>query len=142
MTNAKVHNDSGDRLVVDAGGAIVLKSGATLRAEPGAIVDMPEAVEFFAGTTFTLSHRERWIRTTSGTAVSVVVPPYSAVPLPPGTVRTVLQGGTGQVTFVAGQGVTINTPETMKIAKQYATAMVIATETQDVWDLAGYLEAA
>ena len=52
-----------------------------------------------------------------------------------------LQGGTGQVTFVAGDGVTINSPETLSIAKRFATAMVVATETQNVWDLVGYLEA-
>ncbi|TPN45312.1 hypothetical protein FJ976_24060 [Mesorhizobium sp. B1-1-9] len=138
----KVHIEAGDRLIVEAGGTLVIRNGATIRAEAGAVVDMPEQVEFVSATSFTLSARERWIRTTSGSAVSIVVPPFSAVPLPPGTVRTVLQGGVGQVTFVAGDGVTINTPETLKIAKRYATAMVIATDVQDVWDLVGYLEAA
>ncbi|PWJ87817.1 hypothetical protein C8D77_114108 [Mesorhizobium loti] len=137
----KVHHD-GDRLIVEAAGAIIVRNGGIIRAEAGAVIDMPEQVEFFAGTTFTLSPRERWVRTTSSSPVSIVVPPYSAVPFPPGTVRTVLQGGTGQVTFVGGDGVTVNSPETLSIAKRYATAMVVATETRDVWDLIGYLEAA
>ncbi|AID29854.1 hypothetical protein MCHK_2040 [Mesorhizobium huakuii 7653R] len=137
----KVHHD-GDRLIVEAGGSIIVRNGGIIRTEDGAIVDMPEQVEFFAGTTFTLSPRERIVRTTSSSPVSIVVPPYSAVPFPPGTVREVLQGGSGQVSFVAGDGVTIRTPETLKIAKQYACAMVMATEVRDVWDLIGYLEAA
>ncbi|ESY58298.1 MULTISPECIES: hypothetical protein [unclassified Mesorhizobium] len=133
---------NGDRLIVESGGSIIVRNGGIVRAESGATIDMPEQVEFFAGTSFTLSPRERWVRTTSASAVSIVVPPYSAVPFPPGTSRTVLQGGTGQVTFVAGDGVTINSPETLKIAKRYAAAVVMATETRDVWDLMGYLEAA
>jgi hypothetical protein len=28
----------------------------------------------------------------------------------------------------------------LSIAKRFATAMVVATETQNVWDLVGYLE--
>lgn len=138
----KVHTEAGDRLIVEAGGTIIVRSGGIIRAEAGAVVDLPEQIEFFSGTTFTLSPRERWVRTTSSSAVSIIVPPYSSVPFPPGTTRTVLQGGTGQVTFVAGGGVTINSPETLSIAKRYATAMVIATDVQDVWDLVGYLEAA
>lgn len=138
----KVHIEAGERLIIESGGSIIVRAGGILRAEAGAIIDMPAAIEFFSGSSFTISDRERWIRTTSGSAVSIVVPPYSAVPLPPGTCRSVIQGGAGQVTFVAGAGVTINTPETLKIAKRYAVAMVVATETQDVWDLAGYLEAA
>lgn len=137
----KVRIDS-DRLVIESGGSIIVRNGGIIRAEVGAIVDMPDQVEFFAGTSFTLSTRERFVRTTSSSPVSIVVPPYSSVPFPPGTVRSVLQGGTGQVTFVAGDGVTINTPETLKIAKRYAAAMVMAAETQNVWDLMGYLEAA
>ncbi|MER9007376.1 hypothetical protein NKI15_27555 [Mesorhizobium sp. M0862] len=139
----KVHFDgNGDRLVIESGGSIIVRNGGNLRAEAGAVIDLPETVEFFAGTSFTLSTRERFVRTTSASAVSIIVPPYASVPFPPGTTRTVLQGGTGQVTFVAGDGVTINTPETLKISKRYATAMVVATDAQDVWDLVGYLEAA
>jgi hypothetical protein len=53
----------------------------------------------------------------------------------------IMQDGAGQVTFVA-DGVTIKTAETLKIAKQNATAVLTVTDVEDVLSLVGYLEAA
>ncbi|OBQ58034.1 hypothetical protein EFV37_13170 [Mesorhizobium loti] len=132
----------GDRLIIEAGGQIIVRDGGIILAEPGAIVEILNRIEAFDGTTFTLSPREQCVRTTSSSPVSIVVPPYSAVPFPPGTSRKVIQGGTGQVTFVAGDGVTILSSETLKIAKRNAAAVITATDLQDTWQLIGYLEKA
>ncbi len=78
------------------------------------------------------------IQTTSGSAVSLIVPPSSQTTFPIPTRISVAQMGAGQVTFVAGDGVTINSPETLKLSKQYAVGTLILLAA-DVWLLAGYL---
>lgn len=72
------------------------------------------------------------------TGVNVTVPPNSAVAFPTGTQITLSQIGAGQVTVVAGAGVTIRTPDTLKLAEQYATAMLYKRGTNE-WVLAGNL---
>ncbi len=78
------------------------------------------------------------ILTTSGSAVSMIVPPFSQTAFPIPSRISVAQMGAGQVTFVAGSGVTILSPETLKLSKQYAAATLVSLDT-DVWLLAGYL---
>jgi hypothetical protein len=58
-----------------------------------------------------------------------------------GTQIHVRQAGAGQTTIVAGSGVTITTPETLKLRKQHATATLVKIST-DGWELMGDLEAA
>jgi hypothetical protein len=53
------------------------------------------------------------------------------------------QFGDGQVTFVEGSGVHIRSPETLSIAKKYASAVLEPTlDSVDEYLLSGYLEAA
>jgi hypothetical protein len=67
-------------------------------------------------------------------------PPHRSMP---GPVTTVIQMGAGQVSFTGIGGVTLNdSPETWNLAKQFASATLIATDVADEWVLAGYLEAA
>jgi len=110
-----------------------------------ALKDLPSfaSIETYAGTSVILrrSHARGVIGTTSSSPVAIVVPPSAAVAFVAGTQISVVQMGSGQVTFVAGSGVTIRTPETLKLAKQYAVATIILVGT-DEWLLAGYLEAA
>ncbi len=74
------------------------------------------------------------------TTCTVTVPAFSKVPVSEGSVQ-IVQMGAGQVTLVATSPATINTPETLKTAKQYATA-VLTCDAADTFMLAGYLEAA
>jgi hypothetical protein len=99
--------------------------------------------ETYAGTSYTIRPKNIGgvLRTTSGSVVLIVVPPASQLAASDNDVVNVLQLGAGQVTFVAGLGVTINTPETLSISKQYGAAMLMNTGP-DEWLLAGYLEAA
>lgn len=101
------------------------------------------SVQTFAGTGLILTRRDAHslIQTTSSDPVSVTVRPAAQAPIPVGTRISIAQMGAGQVTIVADDGVTINTPETLKLSKQYAVATLINLAT-NVWILAGYLEAA
>ena len=74
------------------------------------------------------------------TANTLTVPANSSVPFPIGTVIEVYQLGAGQTT-IAGDGVTIRTPDTLKLDGQYATAALRKRAT-DEWVLDGRLEAA
>jgi hypothetical protein len=134
----------GDRLEVEAGGVLTIETGGALRGEAGATVDLPKAWWPVASTAYTLSESDagRILRTSNGSAVTITVPPHSSVPFQPGTQISIAQFGAGQVTIAAGGGVTIRTPETLKLAKQYAQATLEASNTADEWILSGYLEAA
>lgn len=81
------------------------------------------------------------IKITSGSGVVVKVRPASQSPISSGCRISFAQMGAGQITFVAGDGVTINTPETLVTAKQYAVVTLVNTGTNE-WLLVGYLEAA
>jgi hypothetical protein len=82
-----------------------------------------------------------WIEMDVATANTLTVPPNSTVAFPIGTVRNINQRGAGQTTIVAGSGVTIRTDETLKLRKQWATAVLVKRATNE-WVLAGSLEAA
>lgn len=91
--------------------------------------------------TLVLEDNGKIIEMNKATAVNLTVPPNSAVAFPVGSIITCTQYGAGQVTVVAGSGVTIRTSETLKLAKQYAEAMLYKRGTNE-WVLAGNLEAA
>lgn len=80
-----------------------------------------------------------YIRLDSATALNLVVYTNAAQPMPIGTVITLRQVGAGQVTVVASSGVTITSPETLKLRKAGSTAMLIKIST-DAWELSGDLE--
>lgn len=82
-----------------------------------------------------------WIRMDVAMANTLTVPSDSSVNFPVGTSINVRQVGAGQTTIVAGSGVTITTPETLKLRKQHAT-VVLVKEAADAWAIAGDLEAA
>lgn len=117
-------------------------SGRKVRIQAAQIAKLMSG-ETYAGTSYSIRPKNigSVLRTTSASAVSIVVPPASQLPASDNDFVNVLQLGTGQVSFIAGPGVTINTPETLSISKQYASAMLINTGL-DEWLLAGYLEAA
>lgn len=73
-------------------------------------------------------------------AKNVTVPSNADVALPIGAQILVSQVGAGQVSFVAGAGVTIHTAETLKLAKQYAAGTLYQRSVNE-WVLIGNLEA-
>lgn len=85
--------------------------------------------------------RDAWVEMDVASANNLTVPPSSSVAFELGTVINVHQRGAGQTTIVAGVGVTVRTDETLKLRKQWATA-VLVKRGADEWVLAGSLEAA
>lgn len=77
-----------------------------------------------------------WLEMDVAGANNLTVPPNSTVAFPIGTVINVHQRGAGQTTIVAGAGVTVRTPLTLKLRVQYSTAVLVKRAT-DEWVLAG-----
>jgi hypothetical protein len=75
---------------------------------------------------------------TSGTAVNCTVPPSSSVTFPTGTTIGIDQIGAGQVSIVAGAGVTIHTASSLTTRAQYSSATLRMRATDD-WIVAGDL---
>jgi len=95
------------------------------------------------GTSYTLVLSDEWklVTMSNAGANTLTVPPNSSVAFPVGTRIDVGQDGSGQTTIAAGAGVTIHTPETLKIRKQWGKATLFKRDT-DTWDVEGNLEAA
>lgn len=83
-----------------------------------------------------------YLRTTNtGSTVLARVRPNGDYPIPVGAVIDFRQASGGKLTFEAGPGVTINTPETLKARKQGSTVR-LRKIAADAWDLSGDLEVA
>jgi len=95
------------------------------------------------GTSYTLVLSDGWkiVTMSNAGANTLTVPPNSSVAFPVGTRIDVGQDGSGQTTIAAGAGVTIHTPETLKIRKQWGKVTLFKRDT-DTWDVEGNLEAA
>lgn len=91
--------------------------------------------------TLALTDAYKLVTINASGAKNLTVPPNSSVAFPVGTRIDIGQDGAGQVTVVAGSGVTVRTPETLKLRKQWAKATLIKRST-DTWDIEGNLEAA
>src|SRR5690554_4009067 len=93
------------------------------------------------GTAYTLVLADAFKMVTmdNAGANTLTVPPNSAVAFPANTRIDLGQDGAGQTTIVAGAGVTIRTPETLKLRKQWSKASLIR-RAADVWDIVGDLE--
>lgn len=91
--------------------------------------------------TLVLADAFKMVTMDSADANTLTVPPNSAVAFPANTRIDLGQDGAGQTTIVAGAGVTIRTPESLKLRKQWSKASLIR-RAADVWDLVGDLEAA
>jgi hypothetical protein len=75
----------------------------------------------------------------ASTAGTVTIPPESSVAFVNGTVVTIVQTGSGQLTLTQGAGVTINSDSSKKkLTGQYASAQLIKTGT-DTWLAIGNL---
>lgn len=102
---------------------------------------MPIVTEAGTTKTFALTDIGAYVRTTSGSAVTITVPANSSVAFPTGTEIVVFQAGAGQVTFAAAGGVTINSKDSnLKITGQYSSATLKKVAT-DTWDMIGDLAA-
>lgn len=103
-----------------------------------ATVGGPAAVETeTGGYTLVLADAGKWKRVDD----DVTVPPDSSVAFPIGTEVHIEWYGAGPVAIIEGSGVTVNTAETLNLAKEFAVVTLKKVDT-DEWTVVGYLEEA
>ena len=73
-------------------------------------------------TLSSLTERDDLIEMGSASALTLTIPPASAVDYPIGTSIDILQTGAGQVTIAAGAGVTVNATPGLKLRTQWSSA--------------------
>jgi hypothetical protein len=93
-----------------------------------------------AYTLSSLSERDSLIEVASASAVSITIPPDSAVDYPIGTSVDILQTSTGQVTIAAGAGVTVNATPGLKLRTQWSSASLLK-RAANTWIVMGDLSA-
>ena len=101
------------------------------------------AINTQSGTTYTLvlDDYKRTVLCTSASAVTVTIPPESSEAWPAGSIVTIVQNGTAQVTVAAGAGVTLNTQGGIGARKtryQHQMASLFKTGT-NTWMITGDL---
>jgi hypothetical protein len=89
-----------------------------------------------ASYTLVLADAGRVVEVNNAAAVNLTVPPNASVAFPVGTVVEVWQQGAGQVTVVAGAGVTIRTPSTLLLRAQYSSVTLRKRATNE-WVIGG-----
>ena len=95
------------------------------------------------GTTYTLvlADAGKTVDLNNASSISMTVPPNSGVAFPVGTRIDLVQSGAGQVTVVAGSGVTINSKgSNLKLTGQWSAATLIQ-RSANTWVLVGDLSA-
>lgn len=92
-----------------------------------------------AGTAYTLVVADRGtvIEFTSASAVTLTIPAAATADLGADAVVNGYQAGAGQVTVIAGSGVTLRAPDGAKSAKQYGEFSLRRRGTTDEWVLSG-----
>jgi hypothetical protein len=94
-----------------------------------------------ASYSLTTAEAGAYVRMNVASANNLTVPTDASQAIPVGAVIQVRQVGAGQTTLVAASGVTINTPETLKLRAQGSSASLVKVGTNE-WDLTGDLELA
>lgn len=91
-----------------------------------------------ASYTLVLADAGKYVRMSNASALNLTVPPNASVAFAVGAQIPVRQIGAGQLTIVAGDGVTINAPfgGTLVLSGQGASAVLIQAAA-NVWDLSG-----
>lgn len=98
---------------------------------------------FQIGTSYTLALSDSGglVEMDNSSANTVTVPANSTVSFPVGTEVSVVQYGGGTTSIAAASGVTIRTPETLDLRKQYSMVSLVKRGT-DEWVLTGDVAAA
>jgi hypothetical protein len=91
--------------------------------------------------TLQLSDANNVVEMNSAEALTLTVPPNSAVAFPVDTIVTACQLGAGQLTLAAGEGVDILTPSTLTARTQNST-LTLRQRAVNIWIVSGDLTAA
>lgn len=129
----------GEALTVEIANNAITVEVATSQAALDLKANLSVTTRTVSGTTDTLvlADAGKVIETTNGSATTVTVPPASSVAFPAGTLLEVCQIGAGQITLVAGVGVTLNAPNGLKTRVQYSSVSLRLRSTADSWVVAG-----
>ena len=101
------------------------------------IADKPFAiVSVAASRILLLTDTQKYLRCSNASAMNITVPPQADVVWTADTEIVIEQTGAGQVTLVAGAGVTIHTSETLITAGQYSLVALKRVASNE-WVLAG-----
>lgn len=98
-------------------------------------------VNIQSGTTYTptILDAYRITKLTNASPITVTIPPYTDLNFDHNTRIDFYQAEAGQVTFVGGTGVTIQTAETLKLRKQWSVCSLVK-QADNVWLITGDLE--
>ena len=115
---------------------------ATVTTSLGLKVDSltPISQKTASYTLSSLTERDDLIEMGAATALTLTIPPASAVDYPIGTSIDILQTGAGQVTVAAGAGVTVNSTPGLKLRTQWSSATLFK-RAQNTWVVFGDLTA-
>ena len=115
---------------------------ATVTTNLGLKVDSltPISQKTASYTLSSLTERDDLIEMGSATALTLTIPPATAVDYPIGTSIDILQTGAGQVTVAAGAGVTVNSTPGLKLRTQWSSATLFK-RAQNTWVVFGDLTA-
>jgi hypothetical protein len=91
-------------------------------------------------TLSSLTERDDLIEMGSSSALTLTIPPASAVDYPIGTSIDILQTGAGQVTIAAGSGVTVNATPGLKLRTTWSSATLFK-RAANTWVVFGDLTA-
>ena len=91
-------------------------------------------------TLSSLTERDDLIEMGSASAITLTIPPASAVDYPIGTSIDILQTGAGQVTVAAGAGVTVNATPGLKLRTTWSSATLFK-RAANTWVVFGDLTA-
>lgn len=99
------------------------------------------AVNAQTGTTYTLvlADAGKAVELTNAAATTVTVPPNASVAFPIGTIIELDQLGAGQVTIVAGSGVTLRSAGSLAKTRLQFSAVSLRKQATDIWLLVGDL---
>lgn len=116
-------------------------NAATARTNLGAAAEVLALNEQTDSYTLVLADGvDKLVVMNKGTAVNLTIPPNADVAFPVGTIIPITQKGAGQVTLVAGAGVTLTGTPGLKLSAQYALAGVVKLAT-NTWYAFGSLSA-
>ena len=123
-----------------AGSEFVVMDGSTVDVTGNVIDNIALNTQTGTAYTLVLADRGKLVTTNNGSAQSITVPPNSSVAYAVGTQVQVAGLGAGEVTMVAGSGVTLRSTPGLKLRAQYSSVTCIKIAT-DEWILVGDLEA-
>lgn len=132
----QLHDGTAVRTVVTDANAVTMSNKTLIDSK----IRAPVRIVSGTSDTLVLADEGKRVETSNGSATTITVPPNSSVAFPIGTEIDLMQSGAGQVTVVAGAGVTINGTPGLKLRAQWSAATLIKRGT-DTWVLVGDLSA-